>query len=76
MDIPFDYMVTVCNHAGENCPVFPGRAQVVHRDFDDPPHLAQHARSEAEVLGHYRRVRDEIRSFVEGLPEVLEIETT
>lgn len=66
--ITFDYVVTVCAHADENCPVFPGPTRVVHVGFDDPPKLAKTARSEEEALGHYRRVRDEIRQFVEGLP--------
>lgn len=70
-DIPFDYVVTVCGHAHEQCPVFPGRARVVHVGFDDPPKLAADARTEEEALAHYRRVRDEIRAFVERLPEAL-----
>ncbi|GAF70513.1 unnamed protein product, partial [marine sediment metagenome] len=57
MHIQFDYVVTVCDHAGENCPVFPGKAKVMHRGFDDPPGLAQNAKTEEETLGHYRRVR-------------------
>lgn len=70
-DVRFDYVVTVCGHAHETCPVFPGKATVIHRAFDDPPRLAQSAASEEEALGHYRRVRDEIRAFVETLPEAL-----
>jgi arsenate reductase len=70
-DIPFDWVVTVCGHADEHCPVFPGRTRVVHVGFDDPPRLAQGARSEEEALAHYRRVRDEIRRFVETLPGAL-----
>jgi arsenate reductase (thioredoxin) len=72
MGVPFDYVVTVCDHAREACPVFPGRAKVVHVGFDDPPWLARDAKSEEEALGHYRRVRDEIRAFVETLPGSLE----
>ncbi len=68
INIDFDYVITVCGHAHETCPVFPGRAKVVHAGFDDPPALAKTAASEDEALGHYRRVRDEIRAFVEGLP--------
>lgn len=68
MDIPFDYVVTVCGHAKENCPVFPGKAKVVHKGFDDPPKLAADAETEEEALAHYRRVRDEIRTYVETLP--------
>lgn len=69
--IPFDYVVTVCSDAHESCPVFPGRAKVVHVGFDDPPRLAAHATSEAEALAHYRRVRDEIRACIEQFPEML-----
>ncbi len=49
-DVPFDYVVTVCGHAHENCPVFPGRAKVIHVGFDDPPRLAANARTEEERL--------------------------
>jgi arsenate reductase len=102
--IRFDWMVTVCDHAAERCPVFPGPARVAHRAFDDPPKLAhwafddppklthrafddppklahrafddppklaRGAASEEEALSHYRRVRDEIRAYVETLPERL-----
>jgi arsenate reductase (thioredoxin) len=67
-DIPFDYVVTVCDHAYETCPVCPGGAKIVHRAFDDPPRLAEGAATEEERLAPYRRVRDEIREFVAQLP--------
>ena len=67
-DIQFDYVVTVCDRARESCPLFPGGTKVVHVGFDDPPRLAQNGKNEQEALGHYRRVRDEIRRFVESLP--------
>jgi len=70
-DVAFDVVVTVCGHADETCPVFPGKTKVVHVPFDDPPRLAEAARDENEALGIYRRVRDEIRAFVETLPEAL-----
>ena len=70
-DVKFDYVVTVCGHANENCPIFPGKTKVVHVGFDDPPKLAENAKTEDEALAHYRRVRDEIRAFVETLPESL-----
>jgi arsenate reductase len=76
MYVPFDYVVTVCGHADETCPVFPGKTRVVHVGFDDPPKLAQDAATEEEALSHYRRVRDEIEAFVSGLPDNLEPETT
>ena len=69
--ILFDYVVTVCSDAHESCPVFPGRAMVVHVGFDDPPRLTAHAANEAEALTHYRRVRDEIRAFIEQFPDVI-----
>jgi arsenate reductase (thioredoxin) len=69
--VEFDYVVTVCGHASEVCPVFPGIAKVVHVGFDDPPSLTRHLADGAEKLAVYRRVRDEIRRFVEGLPEAL-----
>ena len=67
--VPFDYVVTVCDHARESCPIFPRKTRGVHVGFDDPPRLAKTARSEEEAMGHYRRVRDEIRQFVEHFDE-------
>jgi len=67
----FDYVVTVCGHADENCPLFPARTKVVHVGFEDPPRLTQHLPEGEEKLAVYRRVRDEIRRFVETLPESL-----
>ena len=74
-DLPtrkFDYVVTVCDHANETCPFFPGPTKVIHVGFDDPPKLAAGAKTEEEALVHYRRVRDEIRAFIEALPGALE----
>ncbi len=71
MNVPFDVVVTVCGHADETCPTFPGNTKVVHYGFDDPPQLAWDAKTEEEALTHYRRVRDEIKSFVEKLPKGL-----
>jgi arsenate reductase (thioredoxin) len=71
-DTRFDYVVTVCGHAHETCPVFPGPARVVHVPFDDPPRLAKGETDPDRALDHYRRVRDEIRAFVDTLPGALE----
>ncbi len=71
MDIPFDYVITVCGHAHETCPLFKSKARVIHVGFDDPPRLAKEVESEEEKLRCYRRVRDEIRAFVESLPDAL-----
>jgi arsenate reductase len=66
--VEFDYVVTVCGHADENCPMFPSKTKVVHVGFEDPPKLTKHLPDGEEKLAVYRRVRDEIRRFVEGLP--------
>ena len=67
----FDLVVTVCDNARESCPVYLGRARKLHQSFDDPPSLAQGATDEETALGHYRKVRDEIRTFVQRLPDIL-----
>lgn len=71
LDGEFDYVVTVCDHASETCPVFPARTAVLHRGFDDPPKLAAGAATREEALAHYRRVRDEIREYILTLPAAL-----
>lgn len=69
--VAFDHVITVCGHAHESCPVFPGATKVTHAGFDDPPQLAKTAGTQEEAMDHYRRVRDEIRAFVDRLPESL-----
>jgi arsenate reductase len=64
----FDLVITLCDHASESCPLFSGQTRCLHRSFPDPPKLAAGAESEEERLAPYRRVRDEIRAFVEGIP--------
>ena len=73
-DLPtqeFDFVVTVCDQAHESCPLFRGKTKVVHVGFDDPPRLAKEAKTEEEALAYYRRIRDEIKAFVETLPDAL-----
>ncbi len=72
LQIPFDWVVTVCDQARESCPVFPGPVKKLHKSFADPPFLARYAKSEEEVLGIYRKIRDEIRAFIQTLPDSLE----
>jgi len=71
-DVAFDYVVTVCDNAHESCPLFPGKTKVVHVGFQDPPRMARDAKTDEDKLDCYRRIRDEIRKFVEKCPEVLE----
>ena len=68
--LPIYYVVTLCDHARETCPYFPGK--IVHRGFADPPELAKAATTEEGVLQAYRTVRDQIRLFIQSLPEILE----
>jgi len=70
-DMEFDYVVTLCDNARESCPFFPARIRLLHRGFDDPPVLASGITDDEMAMEQYRRVRDEIRSFVEKMPEVL-----
>lgn len=74
-DAGLDIVVSVCGDADQNCPVFPGKVKRIHQGFDDPPKLArelaaQGADQEAQ-LEPYRRVRDEIKAWVETLPEAI-----
>jgi len=69
--ITFGYVITLCDHANESCPLFSGKTKRLHWGFEDPPKQAENAATEEEAMGHYRRVRDEIRAFVEKLPNVL-----
>lgn len=73
LHIDFDVAITVCGHAHDNCPVFPGKAiRVVHVGFDDPPKLSPPDAPEEVKLNGFRRVRDEIKAFIEQLPGNLE----
>lgn len=67
----FDYVVTLCDNAHEACPYFPAKTKLLHRGFDDPPRLAEKSQDEEKALSHYRRVRDEIKIFVENLEKEL-----
>ncbi|MBD3422043.1 MAG: arsenate reductase ArsC [Chitinivibrionales bacterium] len=69
--VRLDWVITVCDHANEHCPIFPGNVMRYHVSFPDPPRLAENAKTEEEALQHYRNVRDQIRTFVEQLPGVL-----
>ena len=68
--VTFDYVVTVCDHAHENCPYFPG-GKVVHIGFQDPPKLTKEMNDEEEILAVYRKVRDEIHEVVRRLKDYL-----
>lgn len=68
--IKFDFVVTVCDNAHENCPYFPG-GKVIHVGFRDPPALTRDMKDEEEILKVYRRVRNEIDLVISELPKYL-----
>ena len=72
----FDFVITVCDDAHKRCPVFPARVKLIHHEFDDPPKMEAACKTEEEKLANYRRVRDEIKHFMEGLPETLKTNRT
>ncbi len=69
LHIDFDVVVTVCDNAQETCPIFPASASVIHKKFDDPPKMAAKVDEDQRKLNCYRVVRDQIKQFVETLPE-------
>ena len=74
-EINFDFVITVCDHAAEKCPIFPGKGRHIHKGFPDPPALAEGAKSKEEKLVYYRKVRDSIRDYIDGLPQNLIIQS-
>jgi arsenate reductase len=69
--VAFDYVMTVCGHADEHCPAFPGPTKVVHVGLDAPPKLTSGLPDGETKLAVYRRMWDEIRRFVEESPGAL-----
>ena len=60
--VPFDYVITVCDHANEVCPVFPSTAKKRHHNFPDP---AKATGSEAEIMEQFRNVRDQVKAYAQ-----------
>jgi arsenate reductase len=60
--VPFEYVLTVCDHAQEVCPVFPSSAQQLHHNFPDP---AKATGSPEEILGEFRAVRDQVKAYAQ-----------
>lgn len=64
LHIPFDLILTVCDHASERCPIFPSTAKRIHHNFSDP---AKATGSEDEILAEFRKVREQIKAFCKVL---------
>ena len=60
LNIDFDFVITVCDHAKERCPFFPGRAKKFHQNFPDP---AKATGSKEEIKEQFRQVRQQIKSY-------------
>jgi arsenate reductase len=67
-DVDFDYVVTLCDNAAQNCPIFPGKAKVIHKPFKDPYFATG---SEEQVMAEFRKVREQIKAFIETIPASL-----
>lgn len=67
----FDYVITVCGHADEHCPYFPAKTKIIHHGFEDPPKLAKEFSEEEKQLDCYRKVRDDIKLFIENINNYL-----
>lgn len=68
-NIDFDYIITVCDHARENCPYIPGKATRFHHNFPDP---AKASGSEEEILEEFRKVRDMIMQYISDFMQNIE----
>ena len=68
LGIDFDYVITLCDNARESCPVFSGKAKLIHKPFEDPTFVVGNTE---EIMRAFRQTRDLIRAFVETLPESL-----
>ncbi len=69
--IDFDYVITLCDNARENCPVFHGKGKLIHKPFADPTFLIG---DEDVVMDAFRKTRDQIRDFIKTLPDSLKRE--
>ena len=68
LDIDFDYVVTLCDNARQQCPVFSSNTRMIHRAFEDPTFVMG---SSDTIMAAFRQTRDQIRAFIEALPESL-----
>ena len=69
LGIDFDYVITLCDSAKKLCPVFPGKTKLIHKGFDDPSFVMG---TEQEIIAAFRKTRDQIKAYIETLPECLE----
>lgn len=68
LDIPFDYVLTVCDHANAKCPFFPGKAKRLHFNFSDPSKVTG---TEDQILQAFRSTRNEIKAYCKAFAELM-----
>jgi arsenate reductase len=71
--IDFNYVVTVCDNAREGCPIFPRKTKFIHKSFEDPSFTTG---SEQQIKAAFVKLRDQMKEFVEEMPEIFEKEST
>ena len=69
--ISFDYVITLCDNARQHCPVPTGKVKHIHKPFYDPAFMTG---TKQEILAAFRNLRDQIKNFVQKMPEILETE--
>jgi arsenate reductase len=67
-NVDFDYVVTLCDNAAKNCPVFGREAKIIHKPFNDPYFATG---TEEQIMAEFRKTRDKIKTFIESLPDAL-----
>ncbi len=70
-NVDFDYVYAVCDNASRNCPSFSGYTKTIFHQFDDPPKLARELEDQTSVMNCYRQVRDQIKHWIQELPQTL-----
>ncbi|UCF00135.1 MAG: arsenate reductase ArsC [Planctomycetota bacterium] len=71
--IDFDYVITLCDNAYENCPTFPPNVRHIHKPFYDPAFMPG---TNQEIMAAFRNLRDQLKDFVQKMPEILQTEST
>jgi arsenate reductase len=72
-NIDFDYVVTICDNARENCPIFPHKTKLFHKTFEDPTFMVG---TEQQIKAAFVKLRDQMKKFIEKMPGILEKEST
>lgn len=68
VNVDFDYVVTLCDNAAKNCPVFNREAKIIHKPFKDPYFATG---TEEQIMTEFRKTRDKIKDFIESIPDTL-----